>query len=149
MATEANVESSILTQELRSFLTATPARYAVIAVANADGSPHQNVVWYLLRHDERGDDFILNSRRGRRWPTNLERARVASLAIHEGEEAATLFCDLVEIYDGERAHADAEEMALRYDPPSRANPRIERFRTEDRVSYVLRPARVRTHGDPR
>ena len=39
-------------------------------------------------------------------------------------------------------------MALRYDPPERANPRLDRFRTEDRLSFVLRPTRVRTHGDP-
>ena len=149
MATEANVQSSIVTEELRAFLTATPPRYAVIAVSNADGSPHQNVVWYLLRNDENGDALILNSRRGRRWPTNLERERVASAAIHDGEEAVTIRCTLVDMYGGDRAHADAEEMALRYDPPERANPRIDRFRTEDRVSFVLRPERTRTHGDPR
>jgi hypothetical protein len=149
MATEANIQASILTQELRSFLTAMPPRYAVIAVANADGSPHQNVVWYLLRQDERGDALILNSRRGRRWPTNLDRERVASVAIHDGEAAVTIRCRLVDMYGGERAHADAEEMALRYDPPERANPRIDRFRTEDRVSFVLHPERIRTHGDPR
>ncbi len=144
-----NLEPSFLTKQLRSFLGAKPPRYAVIAVANPDGSPHQNVVWYLLREGERGDVVILNSRGGRRWPTNLERMGVASLAIHDGEDAVTLRCEVVDSYGGERAHADAEEMALRYDPPDRANPRISRFRAEDRVTFVLRPTRVRTHGDPR
>ena len=148
MATEVNVLPSVLTDEIRSFLTASPPRYAVIAVANPDGSPHQNVVWYLFRRDERGDVFILNSRRGRQWPNNLERAGIAGIAVHDGEEAVTLRCDVTDMYGGERAYADAEEMALRYDPPDRANARLDRFRTEDRVSFVLRPTRVRTHGDP-
>lgn len=148
MATEVGVEPRVLTDELRTFLSASPPRYAVIAVANPDGSPHQNVVWYLLRNDERREFLVLNSRRGRHWPNNLERERSASLAIHDGEAAVTLRCDVVESYGGDRAHADAEEMALRYDPPDRANPRIKRFRTEDRVSFVLLPTRVRTHGDP-
>ena len=149
MATEVTVRSIALSDEVRTFLSATPPRYAVIAVANQDGSPHQNVVWYLPRNGERGDEVILNSRRGRHWPSNLERERVASLAVHDGEDAVTLRCEVVETYGGDRAHADAEEMALRYDPPERANPRINRFRTEDRISFVLLPTRVRTHGDPR
>jgi hypothetical protein len=149
MATEVKDIPTVLTRDLRSFLTAMPPRYAVIAVANPDGSPHQNVVWYLLREEERGDVFILNSRRGRHWPTNLERERVGSLAVHNGEEAVTLRCKVVEIYGGQQAQSDAAEMARRYDPPERANPRLDRFRTEDRMSFVLRPRRVRTHGDPR
>lgn len=149
MATEVRDTPIVLSGDLRSFLNASPPRYAVIAVANQDGTPHQNVIWYLLRQGERGDVFILNSRRGRHWPTNLERERVASLAIHDGEEAVTLRCDVIDIYGGNVAHADIEEMALRYDPPQRANPRIDRFRTEDRVSFVLRPTRIRSHGDPR
>ena len=148
MATEIRDKAVVLTDELRSFLGATPPRYAVIAVANENGNPHQNVIWYLLRHDERGDVLILNSRRGRHWPTNLERERSASLAVHDGEAAVTLRCDVVDIYDGERAQADIREMALLYDPPDRATQRLDRFRTEDRVSFVLRPTRVRTHGDP-
>jgi hypothetical protein len=148
VAAQLNVQSRVLTDEIRSFLSANPPRHAVIAVVNADGSPHQNVVWYLLRDDDRGDVLVFNSRRGRHWPTRLERDGRASLAIHDGEEAVTLRCQLVDSYGGERAQSDAQEMALRYDPAERANPRIDRFRTEDRVSYVLRPIRVRTHGNP-
>src|SRR5919112_821442 len=130
MATQVHGETTLLTDEIRSFLGATPARYAAIATVNRDGNPHQNVIWYLLRSDERGDYFVLNSRRGRLWPTNLERTRRASLAIDD------------------RAHADIDEMAVRYDPPERANARMERFRDEERVSFILRPTRVHTHGDP-
>lgn len=149
MATRLDLEPTALTAELRSFLAASPPRYAVIAVANRDGSPHQNVIWYLLRDMEGGPVLILNSRRGRHWPTILERAGRASLAIHDGEQAVVLRCVVVDAYDGERAHADIEEMARRYDPPERAEPRIDRFRAEDRISFVLRPTSVRTHGDPR
>jgi hypothetical protein len=137
-----------LSDAVRSFITATPPRYASIATTNADGTPHQNVIWYLARRDASGDSLVLNSRRGRRWPTNLDRTRRASLAIHAGEVAVTLRCGVVDIYDGERAQLDIEEMARRYDPPERGDPRMERFRTEDRISFVLRPLRVHTHGDP-
>ena len=129
MATMVRGAESVLTDAVRSFLTATPPRYAVIAVAGASGIPHQNVVWYLLRQDERGDVFILNSRRGRYWPTSLEREGMASLAIHDGEEAVAIRCELVDLYGGEPSRVDAEELARRYDPPERANLRIRRFRT--------------------
>ena len=41
--------ASNLTAEARHFLE--EPRFAVIATINADGSPHQTVVWYLLRSD--------------------------------------------------------------------------------------------------
>ena len=149
MSTDVAPAPSALTDELRSFLNATPPRYATIAVVTGARRPHQNVIWYLMRELDRTDVLIVNSRRGRAWPTNLERERFASLAVHDGEDAVTIACDVVDMYDDERAVADAEEMAQRYDPPERRNPRIERFRTEERVSFVLRPTRVRTHGNPR
>ena len=46
---------SNLTAAVRHFLE-TP-RFAVIATINEDGSPHQTVVWYLLR----GDDIVMNT----------------------------------------------------------------------------------------
>jgi hypothetical protein len=149
MAMHVQGEPVTLSDDLRSFLAATPPRYAVIAVANRDGTPHQNVIWYFLRDEAGHAVFVLNSRRGRHWPTNLEREGVCSLAVHDGEQAVALRCTVIDAYDGARAHADAEQMARRYDPPGRADPRIDRFRTEDRVSFVLRPTSVRTHGDPR
>jgi hypothetical protein len=135
----------MLTPEVRRFLTATPPRYATIATVNSDGGPHQIVVWFLLR----GDEFIVNSRRGRRWPSNLGRDRRANLCVYEAEDAVTMDVVLERIYDSETAQADIAEMALRYDTPEVAPREIARFQTEQRVSFVLRPTSVFIHGDPR
>jgi hypothetical protein len=135
---------NLLSDEVRAFLTATPPRYATIATINPDGSPHQIVIWFLLR----GDEIIVNSRRGRRWPSNLGRDRRANLCVYEGEDAVTMDLALERIYDAETAQADIAEMAVRYDAPEFAQSEIARFRTEQRVSYVLRPKSVFIHGEP-
>ena len=133
----------MLTPEIRSFLTGTP-RYATIATINPDGGPHQIVVWFLLR----GDEFIVNSRRGRRWPSNLGRDRRANLCVYEAEDAVTMDVVLERVYDGEEAQADIAEMAVRYDTREVAKSEIARFQTEQRVSFVLRPTSIFIHGTP-
>ena len=133
-----------LAANVRSFLTAEPPRYATLATVNKDGSPHQIVIWFLLR----GDALVVNSRRGRRWPSNLERDGRASLAVYENEDAVTINCALESLYEGDAAHADIAEMARRYDAPEDAELGIQRFLTEARVSFVLRPTKVSIHGDP-
>jgi len=133
---------------IRSFLTGPP-RYATIATINPDGSPHQIVIWYLLHSNEqRGDHLVVNSKRGRRWPTNLERDGRANLTVFEAEDAVTFECHVEQIYDDERAQANIAEMALRYDEPEMAQREIARFRTEARVSFILRLDRVLIHGSP-
>ncbi len=138
----------MLEANVRSFLT-SPVRYATIATLNPDGGPHQIVIWYLLRDDpERGEQLVVNSRRGRRWPSNLVRDPRANLAVFEAEDAVTIECEVAEEYDGEPAQADIAGMARRYDTPEDAAREIARFRTEDRVTFVLRPTRVIVHGSP-
>jgi hypothetical protein len=132
-----------LPERARAFITRT-VRYATIATINPDGSPHQIVTWFLLR----GDEFVVNSRHGRRWPSNLRRERRANLCVYEAEDAVTIDCELVREYEGEPAQADIAEMALRYDTPEVAAREIARFRTERRLSFVLKPVRVHIHGDP-
>jgi PPOX class probable F420-dependent enzyme len=134
-----------LTADVRAFLTATPPRYATIATINPDGSPHQIVIWFLLR----GDEIVVNSRRGRRWPSNLERDGRANLAVFEAEDAVTIKCTVERSYEGEQAQADIAEMAHRFDQPEYAAREIARFQTEERVSFILRPTKVNVHGDPR
>lgn len=128
----------------RSFLTAVPPRYGTLATVNRDGSPHQIVIWFLVR----GDEIVVNSRRGRRWPFNLERDGRANIAVYEAEDAVTINCVLERVYDGDAAQADIAEMARRYDAPEYAEREIRRFQTEDRVTFVLRPTKVSIHGDP-
>ena len=134
-----------LAPNVRSFLTASPPRYGTLATINSDGSPHQIVIWFLLR----GDEIVVNSRRGRKWPANLERDGRANLAVYEGEDALTIYCSVDRVYDGEEAQADIAEMAHRYDDPEYAAREISRFQTEERVSFVLRPTKVLIHGEPR
>jgi len=132
--------ASTLTDNVRSFLTATPPRYATIATINPDGNPHQIVVWYLLR----GDRIVVNSRHGRRWPSNLRRDGRANFAVYDGEDAVTIECVLERTYEGDDAQADIAEMARRY-----GSGEVPRFRAERRISFVLRPTRVHVHGDAR
>ena len=133
-----------LAPNVRSFLTAHPPRYATLATINRDGSPHQIVIWFLVR----GDEIVVNSRRGRRWPSNLERDGRANLAVYEAEDAVTINCALERVYDGDAAQADIAEMARRYDTPEIAEREIRRFQTEDRVTFILRPTKVGIHGEP-
>ena len=134
-----------LADNVRAFLTATPPRYATLATINRDGSPHQIVIWFLLR----GDELVVNSRRGRRWPSNLERDGRANLAVYEAEDAVTINCALEREYEGEEAQTDIAEMAHRYDTPEVAEREIRRYVTEERVTFILRPTRVSIHGDPK
>ena len=125
-------------------MTGTPPRYATLATINRDGSPHQIVIWFLLR----GEEIVVNSRRGRRWPANLERDGRANLAVYEAEDAVTIGCELVRVYEGDAAQADIAEMAVRFDTPEMAQREIARFLTEPRVSFILRPVKVNVHGSP-
>jgi hypothetical protein len=133
-----------LTANVRNFIGGATPRYATLATVNKDGSPHQIVIWFLLR----GDEIVINSRRGRRWPANLERDGRASLAVYEAEDNVLLACTVERVYGGEPAQADIAEMAYRYDPADVAATEIERYRTEERVTFVLRPTKVLIHGSP-
>ena len=139
-----DAEQTLLSAPARAFLTAVPPRYATLATINRDGSPHQIVIWFLLR----GDSLVVNSRRGRRWPANLERDGRANLAVYEAENAVTIGCTVERVYEGDAAQDDIAEMAVRFDAPEMAQREIARFRTEERVSFVLRPTKVNVHGDP-
>src|SRR5829696_9188170 len=67
-----------LPPRVRAFLE--PPRFASLATLDADGTPRQTVVWYLLD----GDDLVVNSLVGRRWPANLLRdARVALSVVDQ------------------------------------------------------------------
>jgi hypothetical protein len=142
-------EPVTLAPNVRSFLT-EPVRYATIATINPDGSPHQIVIWFLLREDA-ADRFhlVVNSKRGRRWPSNLDRDGRANLAVYEAENAVTIECEVASSYEGPAALADISEMAHRYDSPADAELGIRRFSTEPRVTFILRPTKVLEHGDPR
>jgi PPOX class probable F420-dependent enzyme len=124
------------TEPIRAFLDAP--RYAVTATLNPDGSPHQAVVWYRLD----GEDIVLNSAEGRRWPANLRRDPRISFMVEDGLRyvAARGRVDVDD--DQEVAQADIAEMARRYhaDDPAQAEALIAgRFAAQHRVTFRLRP----------
>jgi PPOX class probable F420-dependent enzyme len=136
-----SVTASQLDEPVRQFLS-TPGRYATLATINRDGSPHQVVVWYLLRDDV----VVLNSRVGRRWPTNVLRERRVALTVAAPNgDYLTLAGELEPIEDPGRGQDDIAEMARRYQAPDIAARNISRYRTEQRMSFTFRPSKV--HGD--
>lgn len=113
----------------------------MIATLNADGSPHQAVVWYLVGDD--GDTLIVNSAEGRRWPTNLRRDPRMSLAVEDGLEWVGLDGTVEIVDDPAQGQADIAAMARLNDPPEVAEPSIRnQFERQRRVSFRLRPTRI-------
>ena len=78
MSTSETIDAPGLSPEARAFLDAP--RFAVIATLDPDGGPHQAVVWYRLD----GDEIVLNSADGRRWPANLRRDPRIHFSVEDG-----------------------------------------------------------------
>jgi PPOX class probable F420-dependent enzyme len=129
-----------LTPAVHEFLE-PPRRYATLATVNRDGAPHQVVVWYLLRDDH----LVINSRVGRRWPTNALRDPRVSLTITDRDEYITLNGELEPIHDPVRGQKDIAEMAHRYLDDEAAAANIRVFETHERVSFIFRPTSA--HAD--
>jgi PPOX class probable F420-dependent enzyme len=131
-----------LTSEARRFLDARPARFGTLATINPDGTPHQAVLWYLLRDD---GGLLLNSRVGRRWPANLLRDPRASFSVEDGYEWVSLRGEAVVLREGEGAQEDIATLARLYETPDEAERAIREFRTQERISFVLRPRSLSVH----
>ena len=119
-------------------------RFATIATINADGSPHQAVIWF--RFD--GSDLIINSKPGRVWPTNLQRDPRTSVTVEDGYRWVSIRGSVVEDNVAAHAQADIAEMARRYhaDEPERAETMIrDRFEQQQRVSFRLALASSKLH----
>jgi PPOX class probable F420-dependent enzyme len=133
-----------LPANVRSFLGGRP-RFATIATLDSDGSPRQTVVWYLLR----GDRIVLNSKAGRRWPSNLLRDPRLSFTVEDGLDYVTLRGAVEADEDQQRSHSDIAEMARRYESAAEAERAIAEFAGQRRISFDFRPRQMHTHGDPR
>ncbi len=130
-----------LSEDVRRFLDRRPPRFGVIATLDEDGSPHQAVVWYLVTEE----GLIVNSREGRRWPTNLRRDGRFSLLVEDEYDWVSVRGVAKAIEDAEQGQADIAVMARLYhaDEPERAERLIEReFRGQSRISFLLRPQAV-------
>ncbi len=136
-----------LAPRIREFLAET--RFASIATIDPDGGPRQAVVWYRLD----GEEIVLNSAVGRRWPANLLRDPRISLTIVNADDGYAwvgLTGTVTAIRDQETAQADIAEMARRYhaDDPAKAERLIaDRFERQERISFRVRIDGVHEHLD--
>lgn len=133
-----------LSERVRAFLATT--RFCTIATIDPDGGPRQAVVWYRLD----GDEIVLNSKVGRRWPANLgrdERISVAVYDVAEGERWVGLTGRVAVVDDQATAQADIAEMARRYnaDDPAAAERKIVEFERQTRISFRVRIDGVHDH----
>lgn len=139
--------STTLSERVRAFLDAN--RFATIATTDPDGSPRQAVIWYRLD----GDEIVLNSLVGRRWPSNLVRDPRISVAVGDqadGYRWVGLTGRVTVVEDQPTAQADIAEMARRYhaDDPAEAERLIrDRFERQPRVSFRVSIDAVHDHLD--
>lgn len=136
-----------LSDRLRTFID--DIHFVTIATLDDDGSPRQAVIWYALD----GDDLIINSAVGRRWPANLMRDPRVSLAITDYRDGYRWigFSGTVEVVtDQPAAQADIAAMARRYhaDEPEEAERLIrDRFERQERISFRIPVRGVYDHLD--
>jgi PPOX class probable F420-dependent enzyme len=135
-----------LSDKTRTFLDHT--HYATVATSDPDGAPRQATIWYTLD----GDDLIINSLAGRRWPNNLLRDARVSIAVRAGEDGyrwVGLSGVAEPITDQAIAHADIAGMARRYHAhePETIGPMVARFESQERISFRVQVLTVHDHLD--
>ena len=128
--------SVALPDHVRRFLDGP--RHAVITTIDDDGSPQVALVWY----ERDGDAILLNSARGRRWPTNLLRDPRIAVVVAEGADWVSLRGRVTVDADPERALDDIIRFAHRYDPEGAAA-RAAIWQDQERITFRLEPERVR------
>ena len=134
-----------LTPAVRTFLEAP--NFASVASVDPDGSPRQAVAWYRLEPDGR---ILLNSRTPRRWCLNLMREPRVALSVLDGTDGyrwvgLTGVVDEIVAEDVGRARDDIVALAHRYHPEGPKASLIAAFRTQPRVSFLVRVTGVHDH----
>jgi PPOX class probable F420-dependent enzyme len=136
-----------ITDDVRAFLNDT--RFATITTLDADGAPRQAVVWYTVD----GDEVVLNSAVGRRWPSNLLRDPRVAFSVTDGVDGYRwlgITGRVTVMRDQATAQADIAGMARRYyaGDPEKAQDLIDgRFQLQERISFRLQVAAVANHLD--
>jgi PPOX class probable F420-dependent enzyme len=131
-----------LSERVRAFLE--QPLYPTLATSGPDGEPHQAVIWYRLEPDGR---ILVNSRVPRRWPAELRRDGRASLAITDLADPFSwvglqvVVDDVID--DVPTAQDDIVELAVRYAEDDEES--VARFRSQDRISFLLRIVAVHDH----
>ena len=132
---------------VRAFLD--DIHFATIATLDPDGTPRQAVIWYTLD----GDELVLNSAVGRRWPSNLLRDPRISISVtdhRDGYRWVGLTGRVTVVEDQATAQADIAGMARRYhaDDPAEAEALIrDRFERQTRISFRVPLDAVYSHLD--
>jgi PPOX class probable F420-dependent enzyme len=135
--------STRLTDRIRAFLDRP--LFLTLATVDPDGAPRQAVIWYRLEPDGR---ILLNSRIGRRWPTNLLRDRRASLAVTDadGYSWVGLTGSVEEVVDDhDAALADILALADRYHPEGADPADLESYRAYPRITFRIAIEGVHDH----
>lgn len=133
----------MLNERQRAFLDAP--RFGALATIDPSGAPHMTVMWYLLD----GDEIMFNTARERRKPSNLSRDPRVSLLVFEGYAFVRASGPARESATGDEALHEIHRLAVRYDGEAAAARAMERFRTQDRVSYRLEIERVYSSAELR
>jgi PPOX class probable F420-dependent enzyme len=128
----------------RAFLQAP--RFASLATVDPDGGPRQAVAWYDLLPDGR---LLVNSRAGRRWPANLQRdgrVAISVIDVENGESWLGLTAHVDEIVeDVTRAREDICNLAYRYEDGRPSEDTLATFRSQQRITFLLRIEQVHDH----
>jgi PPOX class probable F420-dependent enzyme len=139
-----STSSTALPDAIREFLE--QLHVVSIATTDPDGKPRQAVAWYRLEPDGR---ILLNSRTPRRWCTNLLRDPRLALSVIDGADpyrwiGMTGVVDEV-VDDVGRARDDIVALAHRYHPEGPTASSIATFRTQPRVTFLVRITGVHDH----
>ena len=103
-------------------------------------------MWFTLE----GDDIVVNSKAGRRWPDNLIRDPRFSLIVEDGYDYVAVRGRAEMLHDRVRGQQDIADMARRYhaSEPERAERLIrDSFQRQERISFLLHPSIVSPHPD--
>ena len=136
-----------LPDHIRAFLD--DERYATISTIDPDGGPRQAVVWYTLD----GDEFVINSRIGRRWPSNLLRDPRIALSVIDAADGARWagLTGTVRPITGSarRPRPTSPGWRAATTPPTRTRSgrSIADFESQDRISFRFRADAVHDHLD--
>jgi len=131
-----------LSPALEAFLN--EKRFASLATINADGSPQQTVMWYLLQDGK----IMMNTARGRRKDQNMVRDPRISICVEDGYRYVTISGNVELIEDDDpRTQADIHALAVRYHGQERADAMVEEsFGKQERITLLLAIDHVIANG---
>lgn len=123
--------------------------FATIATIDPDGAPRQAVIWYRMVDG----DIVINSKVGRRWPSNLLRDPRVAVSVTDSEDGyrwVGISGTAEPVTDQPTAQADIAAMARFYhaDEPGEAERLITgRFEPQERISFRIRVSSAHEHLD--